>query len=308
MAKGVQISCNESGFVLECLKQGLRLDGRKLGESRRPTIRLSPDEYGYVELEWGKTKLAVRISAEIVQPYEDRPFEGLFTINTEISSMASPQFENGRNTDDEVLISRLVEKAIRRSNALDLESLCIVAGAKVWHVRADVNFLNFDGGVIDASSVGVMTALQHFRKPDVSIDGEDVIIHSLDERQPVPLSILHVPICVTFLFFNPGNVEVNIKGDVNEEIAVVDTTNEEELLSQGFLVITVNKNRELLQLSKNGGLPMDVMILLRLAHEAYGIVEKTTDEIKELLKKDEEDRYKRMNLRLLEVGADRENS
>ena len=305
MAKGVEISTNEELYVLESLKQGFRTDGRKLDEIREPNITLSPNEYGYVEIEWGLTKLAVRVSAEIVVPYEDRPFEGLFMINTEISPMASAQFENGKNSDDEILISRLIEKAIRRSNALDLESLCIVAGSKVWQIRADINFLNYDGGIIDASSLGVMVALQHFKKPDISINGEEIIVHSIDERQPIPLSILHVPICISFLFFNPVGIEENIKGDLNEEISIIDANQQEELLRDGSLVITINKNRDLIQLSKNGGLPIDVMLLMQLAKRAYVIADNLTDKIKELLQADEKERYERMNLKLLEVGADR---
>lgn len=253
----------------------------------------------------GLTKLAVRISAEITQPYEDRPFEGLFTINTEISPMASPKFENGKNSDDEVLISRLIEKAIRRSNALDLESLCIVAGSKVWLIRADIHFLNFDGGLIDSSCLGVMTALQHFKKPDISVMGEDIVIHSLDERQPVSLSILHVPICVTFLFFNPSGVEENIKGDLNEEISIIDATEQEEILRDGMLVITINKNRELIQILKSGGLPIDATLLMDLSRKAFIIADELTEKVKDLLKNHEDERYKKMNLKLLEAEASR---
>lgn len=305
MAKGTDISLNQERYVLEALKHGVRSDGRNMDEIRQPIIKLSPTEYGYVEIEWGTTKLAVRVLAEIIKPYEDRPFEGIFTINTEISPMASPQFENGKNSDDEVLVSRIVEKAIRRSSALDLESLCIVAGSKVWAVRADVNFLDFDGGLIDASALGVMVALQHFKKPDVSIEGESVIVHSLEERQPVSLSILHVPLCVSFLFFNPSEIENTVKGDANDEIAVMDATYQEEMVRDGSLVVTLNKNREILQISKSGGLPIDASVLMDLCRKAYTITAELSDRVKELLKKDDEERYRKMNMKLLEVGAAR---
>lgn len=36
-----------------------------------------------------------------------------------------------RSSDEEVMITRLLEKAIRRSEAVDREALCIVAGEKV---------------------------------------------------------------------------------------------------------------------------------------------------------------------------------
>ncbi|OBA20545.1 hypothetical protein METBIDRAFT_43471 [Metschnikowia bicuspidata var. bicuspidata NRRL YB-4993] len=305
MAKTTTVSLNERAFIIEGLKNGIRLNGRGLNEMRKPQIEISKTEYGFVEVLLGKTKLAVRVSCEIIKPFDDRPFEGVFTINTEISPMASPSFENGKNTDDEVLISRLIEKAVRRSNSLDLESLCIIAGEKVWHVTADINFLNSDGGFIDASCLGVMTALQHFRKPDVSIRGTEIIVHDYEERQPVPLSILHVPICVTYSFFNPMDKVENIKGDLNQEIAIMDADLSEEFVRDGSLVITINKNRELIQVSKNGGLPIDGATLLQLADSAFAVAETMSDEIKILLKKDEDERYTKMNLRLLEVGAPR---
>lgn len=305
MVKDAEISLNERNYVKEALKNGFRVCGRGLNEMRKPTITIDKNEYGFVEVELGKTKLAVRVSSEIVKPYEDRPFEGIFTITTEISPMASPMFENGKNSDDEVLISRFIEKAVNRSNALDLESLCIVAGEKVWHIRADVNYLSYDGGLIDATCIGVMTALQHFKKPDVTMNGKDITIHSFDQRQPVPLIILHVPICITFSFFNPVDREENIKGDANREIAVLDADKREELVRDGFLVITLNKNRELIQVSKNGGLPIDGLALIDLTKKASDICQSLTETIKQIVTKDEQERYKSMQLHLLEVGAAR---
>jgi exosome complex component RRP45 len=285
MAKGIEVSTNEHDFVLEALKQGVRIDGRKFDEFRPVSITLG-DEFGYVDVQLGKTHVVCRISSEIVVPYEDRPFEGLFTVSTEISPMASPMFENGRQSDDELLITRAVEKAVRRSGALDLESLCIIAGSKCWSIRADVHFLDYDGGFVDASCIAVMTGLQHFKKNDVTVSGEQVIVHDVSEREPVELSILHVPICVSFAFFNPNGVEDNIKGEANE-IYVVDTTLQEDLLKDGVLTVAINKNREICQISKAGGLPMDALSLMECSHKAYSIAERLTNDIKELLEKDD---------------------
>jgi len=311
MSRKVEISTNERKFVIESLKQGLRIDNnspgsRKLDEIRIPSIRLSKTEYGYIELDWGQTKLAVRVSSKIVQPYEDRPFEGLFTINCEISSMALAKFDNFSKSSQEVLISRLIEKAIKRSNSLDLESLCIIAGEKVWSVIVDINFLNYDGNFIDSGCFGVMLALHHFKKPDISINDQQVIVHDLDERQPVPLSILHIPICISYSFFNRyADLQTNIKGDLNDEIYVIDANSSEESLSDGTLVVTLNKNRELIQISKNGGLPIDANILMELSLKAMGIVETLTQLMKDILAKHEKERYEEMNLKMLEAGADR---
>lgn len=299
------ISTNEHRYVLELLTHGIRINGRKLREMRTPVITLSDREWGFATVKFGDTLVAVRVSCKVEKPYEDRPFEGIFTINAEISPMASPSFENGKSTDSEVLLARLIEKAIRRSNALDVESLCIVAGEKVWHITADLHVLNYDGGLLDAGCAGVMAALLHFKKPDVSISGSDITIHDPNERQPVALSVLHVPVCVTYSFFNPASKEENIKGNLNLEIAIADANMQEEMISEGQLYITLNKNRELIQISKSGGVPIDTATLIDLAHDSYEWVAQTTDMIHRVVKESEQARFNAEDMALLAVGAAR---
>lgn len=83
-------------------------------------------------------------------------------------------------SEDEVLISRVVEKALRRSRAIDTEGLCIVSGEKVWQIRVDLMFLDHDGNLVDCACIAAITALLHFRRPDVTVSGEDVTIVSLN--------------------------------------------------------------------------------------------------------------------------------
>lgn len=290
MFKGIEVSTNERQFLFSALKSQLRLNSRQFTESRTPEIILG-EEYGHVEVRLGKTVVVARISAQITAPFEDRPFEGLFQVTTEISPMASAMFDSSRQSDDELLISRAVEKAVRRSGALDLESLCIIAGSKCWSVRADLHYLDYDGGFIDASCIAVMTGLLHFRKNDVTVSGEQVIVHDVEEREPVELSVLHIPICVTFAFFNPEDIETNIKGDSNTEIHIVDPDSQEESLKDGVLTVCLNKNREVCQISKAGGLPMDALTLMGCSHQAYEIAAKVTDSIRTVVEAD----YKKRN-------------
>lgn len=149
-----------------------------------------------------------------------------------------------------MILSRILEKAIRRSNAIDTESLCIISGAKCWSVRADVHVLDADGGLIDASCIAIMAALQHFRRPDVSVEGEDVTIYTMAERVPVPLSIMHQPVCVTFSFYDAG------------EIVLLDANHAEEQVREGEAVFTMN-DFELCQIAKLGGASIKPMVLLR---------------------------------------------
>jgi exosome complex component RRP45 len=155
-------------------------------------------------------------------------------------------------TEQEVILSRVLEKAIRRSRAIDTESLCIISGAKCWSIRADVHVLDVDGGLIDASCIAIMAALRHFRRPDVSVNGEEATIYTMAERTPVPLSIMHFPVCLTFSFFHGG------------DIMVLDADQREEQCSEAELIVTAN-DFELCQMVKLGGVAVEPTDMLKLS-------------------------------------------
>lgn len=202
-------------------------------------------------------RILAKVSAEVTVPYTDRPFDGIFTITTELSPMASPAFEVNRPTETEVLLSRLLEKTVRRSNALDTESLCLVAGQKCWSIRVDLHVLSHDGNLIDASCLAVVAALRHFRKPDTSIEGEVLTVYTPAEREPVPLSWLHSPFCITFSFY----------GEEGESV-LLDATLLEEQLRGSSCTISLNRHGEICQISKLGGIPGEAVILVQCASAA----------------------------------------
>ncbi len=197
-------------------------------------------------------RVLARVSAEVTVPYADRPLDGVFNISTELSPMASPAFEINRPTETEVVLSRLLEKTVRRSGALDTESLCLVAGQKCWSVRVDVHVLSHDGNLIDASCLAVIASLRHFKKPDASIEGGVLTIYTPAEREPVPLGWLHSPFCVTFSFF----------GDEGD-ISLLDATWAEEQVRVGSCTISLNRHGEICQIAKMGGAPVDAVALLQ---------------------------------------------
>ncbi|RFU29171.1 hypothetical protein B7463_g7173, partial [Scytalidium lignicola] len=249
MPREIEPSLNEKQFFARAVEENLRIDGRAFDQFRQLKLEFK-DEYGVVDVSLGKTRVLTHITAEVVAPYPDRPFDGIFTITTELSPMASPAFEPFRPTETELLLSRLLEKSLRRSSAIDTESLCLLAGQKVWSVRADVHLLSHDGNLIDASCIAVIAALQHFRKPDTSIEGDNVTIYTLAEREPVPLSLLHFPLCVTFNFYADG------------EAVLLDATLLEEQLSIGSCSISMNRHGEVCNISKLGGVPVDAVEIL----------------------------------------------
>lgn len=73
-------------------------------------------------------------------------------------------------------IARIIERGLRQSKSIDTESLCIVAGSKVWSIRTDVHVLDDHGNLVDACVAAATLGLHHFRRPDVSIIDDKVVI------------------------------------------------------------------------------------------------------------------------------------
>ncbi|WVQ86113.1 hypothetical protein IAT38_008281 [Cryptococcus sp. DSM 104549] len=267
-------------FLLAALAEGKRLDGR-LPLEMRDVQYVWGDELGCVECRMGKTSVLAQVSATIVKPREDRPYEGFLLINSEIGPMASSVYESGRPGDDEVMISRLLEKSIRRTEAVDREALCILAGEKVWQLRLSLHFLSDSGNLLDCAALAGLAALRHFRKPEVEVIGDEVIIHSPDERAPVPLAIHHTPLCLTFAYYE------NLP-------PILDPTHLEEILCAGTLTLTLNAQREICVLSKAGGTPLP-------AHEIMSVVNVGVDKVREMVKQMEEELEKDRPSRVVEV-------
>lgn len=198
-----------------------------------------------------------------------------FFFNLELSQMAAPAFEPGRQSDLLVKLNRLLERCLRNSKCIDTESLCVVAGEKVWQIRVDLHLLNHDGNIIDAASIAAIVALCHFRRPDVSVQGDEVTLYTPEERDPVPLSIHHMPICVSFAFFQQGTY------------LLVDPNEREERVMDGLLVIAMNKHREICTIQSSGGIMLLKDQVLRCSKIAGVKVLEITELIQKALENDQ---------------------
>uniref|UniRef100_A0A671YUZ5 Exosome complex component RRP45 n=1 Tax=Sparus aurata TaxID=8175 RepID=A0A671YUZ5_SPAAU len=226
-------------------------------------------DYGCCFVELGKTRVMAQVSCELVAPKESRPNEGIMFFNIELSPMASPTFEQGRQSELSVKLNRQLERCLRNSKCIDTESLCVVSGEKVWQIRVDVHMLNHDGNLMDAASIAAITALCHFRRPDVGIQGDEVTVYSPEERDPIPLSIYHMPISVSFSFFQQGTY------------LLVDPCEREERVMDGLLMIAMNKHREICSIQSSGG----IMLLKEQVMRCSKIASVKVSEITELISK-----------------------
>ncbi|PBK77794.1 related to rRNA processing protein [Armillaria ostoyae] len=272
-------SIPEKEFAYEALRQSLRLDGRLPLQLRAPKLTYG-SELGYVECALGKTRVIANVDAKMVKPLPERPFEGLLTIHSEISPMASSEYELGRPSEEEITITRMLDKVLRRSDAIDKESLCILAGQRVWHLRLTLHFLSDAGNLLDCACLAGIVALKHFRRPEVEVIGDEVTVHSPSERAPVPLAIHHTPFCLTFAFFPDETTQ-----------PVLDPTLLEQRLSAGLMSVALNAQRELCVVQKMGGVPLVAEDVLKIVNIAVTKVKELDALVEDSLREDWKGRH-----------------
>ncbi|KAF2768120.1 hypothetical protein EJ03DRAFT_344090 [Teratosphaeria nubilosa] len=282
MPREAEPSTNEQTFLLSALRGNLRLDNRPFHQYRPISLSFpsNADEYGSADVRIGKTRVLCNISCEVVAPYPDRKFDGVFQISCELGPMGSAAFEVGRQDQTEIVLSRILEKTIRRSGALDTESLCIVAGQKCFSIRADIHVLDHDGNLIGASCLALVAALMHFRRPDVEVRGEEVTVFSPREREPIKLAMQHQPFCITASFYDNGTIMLH------------DATLLEEQCREGEIIISMNRFGEVCQIAKYGGTPVDGLGMLTVVNQSLEKVKMMDRLVKDELARDEKRRNK----------------
>uniref|UniRef100_A0A6V7QXP0 Protein ECERIFERUM 7 n=1 Tax=Ananas comosus var. bracteatus TaxID=296719 RepID=A0A6V7QXP0_ANACO len=247
-----RMTVNEKKFIEDALAADLRIDGRRPFDYRRITIKFgrhvllsfhiqsllgSNQEDGSSEVQLGETHVMGYVTAQLVQPYRDRPNEGTLAIFTEFSPMADPSLRQG------VLENMQLNWGVE-SRAVDMESLCVVAGKSVWAIRVDLHILDNGGNLIDAANIAALAALLTFRRPECTVggdNGQEVVVHDPEVREPLPLTMHHLPVAVTFAYFGEGG------------IMVIDPSYKEEAVMGGRMTATINSNGDVCAIQKAGG-------------------------------------------------------
>ncbi|XP_010669946.1 exosome complex component RRP45A isoform X2 [Beta vulgaris subsp. vulgaris] len=216
------------------------------------------------------------VTAQLVQPYRDRPNEGSLAIFIELSPMADPSFEAGRPGEVAVELGRMIDRGLRESRAVDTESLCVLTGKLVWSVRVDLHIIDNGGNLLDAANIAALAALMTFRRPECTLGGgedrQKVVVHPPEVHEPLALIVHHLPIAVTFAFITEDN------------ILVIDPTYYEEAIMKGRMTVTVNANEDVCAIQKAGdvGIPPGVVMqCLRIASvKAADITNKIENAVK----------------------------
>lgn len=211
-------------YIKSLLEEGKRIDKRKLDELRDLEIEFNTagKAEGSATVTLGKTKVLAGVKIEIGEPFPDTPDEGVLRVNAELGPIASPEFEVGPPRERGIELARVVDRGIRESEAIPLKDLCIKPEEKVLMVSLDIDILNHDGNLIDASGIASIAALLTTKLPKV----EDGKIDRENFSDKLPIKEVPVPITV-------GKIK---------DILIVDPCLEEENALDVRLTATSMKN------------------------------------------------------------------
>src|SRR5437867_10748580 len=123
----------EQKTVVDLVSKGKRIDERG-AENYRPIqiqVGLIEKANGSAQVHLGKSKVLAGIKVQTGTPFPDTPDEGVLTVNAELVPLASPSFEAGPPSEAAIEISRVVDRGIRESKAIDMKSLVLQKGKTV---------------------------------------------------------------------------------------------------------------------------------------------------------------------------------
>lgn len=226
----------EKDNILELAKKGKRIDDRGLLDHRELEIKTKIIEKanGSSQVILGNTRVIVGVKVEPGPPFLDTPNQGVLTVNAELTPIASPTFEEGPPNEDSIELARIVDRSIRESKMVDLEKLCIDPGNKVFIIFVDINVLDHDGNLIDASTIASVSALLSSKIKEFEFKNNELVYKSKDK----PLPITNCPVSVTFAKLG--------------ENLVLDPCYKEEVIMSSRLTVGVNEKGQISALQKGG--------------------------------------------------------
>lgn len=216
MPKSFVVETIKRNQIVEALAKGRRLDGRGLSDQRKLEIKTHVIEKanGSAMVTLGSTQVLAGVKVDKGVPFPDTPDKGLLIVGAEVLPMAASYLEAGPPDENAIELARVVDRGVRESEMIDVSSLVIKAGKWVYSVFVDVNILNVDGNLFDATSYAVVSALLTAKMPKFVLEGDAV----KDTGERLPLPVRKVPVSVTMANIN-GNLVLD---PTEEEEAVMD--------------------------------------------------------------------------------------
>lgn len=183
-------------YIKKAGKEGTRMDGRGFDDFREIEIEtgVAKKAEGSALVTIGNNKIMAGVKMELGEPYDDSPDEGSLMVSFEEAQVAFSEWEGGRPRDEAVEIARTVDRGIRESGMVDFKKLCLKKGELVWKVFIDIYPFNYDGNIIDGSSLAAIAAILNARIPKVK---DDKIVYGELSNKKLPIT--KTPLTTTFV-------------------------------------------------------------------------------------------------------------
>lgn len=76
-----------------------------------------------------------------------------------------------------------------------------LSSSQVLHLRITIHPLSDQGNLLDCAMMAAMAGLRGYRRREWEVEGGEVVVFPPDQRPPVALALHHVPLCITFAYF-----------------------------------------------------------------------------------------------------------
>jgi len=207
-------------FYRDFANHNVRPDGREFDQFR--PVRVTANSIGTADgsaiVKIGHTTVVCGIKAELAQPTVTEPDAGFIVPNIDLSAVSLYRSRANMVNDAALALSSQLNDIIINSEWVDLKALCIAKEKLVWVLHCDITCLDYDGSVLDAAVMALVTALRNLTLPEISYDLETGNFNVLETRK-APQFLKHAPpVAVTFAVFD-------------EKALLVDPNAQEEELS-----------------------------------------------------------------------------
>ncbi|XP_014210525.1 exosome complex component RRP43 [Copidosoma floridanum] len=242
-------------YLRDHFASNIRPDGRDFTTFRPVSLNIGSitqaDSSAVIKI--GNTAVVCGIKAELATPKAEAPDCGFVIPNVELTPLSSPKFRPGPPGEEAQHTTKLVERILLNSEAIDLKDLCICKDKLVWVLYCDLICVDYDGSVVDACIGVLMAALKTLTLPVVEYTPETGAT-KVDPNNRISIPLRQLAVSSTYAIFE-------------DQLLVVDPTEDEESLSLSTLTIVCTEI-DMCFMHKSGGVPISINLLNKCISKA----------------------------------------
>jgi exosome complex component RRP42 len=252
--------------ILSLLKDGQRVDGRALDESRQLVIDTGviPKAEGSARVRLGDTEVVTGVKIQPDKPFPDLGDRGIFICTAEILPLADPNVEPGPPNEDVIELARVVDRGIRESGMIDLTKLVLQKDKSVIGLFVDNSVTDYDGNLFDACSYASVASLLTCKVPKYELKNDAPALVEGEFSEP---PITTIPVSVTM-------------GKIGDQI-IVDPNADEWGCLDARITITTNSDGNICAIQKGGNDGFTVEQLIQCSQLSISTAAKIRETLKQ---------------------------